>query len=455
MICVSLGSRNSAQALAGMEEARRAGADLVEIRGDFLDDPGELPEIAARKSLPVVVTVRPAWEGGRWAGTEEGRVRLLESACAAGADWVDVEFEAYKDFARGGTRLLLSYHDFSGVPADLERIAAKMRAMEPDLVKIAVTARGAADLARCVRLQKSMGVPSAVVAMGEAGEALRILYRRFGGSLTYASLCAGAETAPGQVPVSDLGGVDGSTEAYAVVGRPVAHSRSPALFNAAFRALGMNARYVKIPLEDAALLPELVSALELRGVSVTIPHKEKAAELLGFGEPGAVNTVVVRDGVLEGHNTDAPAAAEAVGPVAGKRVLVLGSGGAARAVAWGLAGAGARMAVSSRRGESLGREAVAWERRGDAGAEVVVNATSVGMNSDESPFPPEAWRPGMRAFDVVYTPRDTRFLREARAAGAETVDGVELFVRQAAMQFRLFTGREMPREVVEGFRRGL
>lgn len=440
MICVSLSARVPADALAGMEEAREAGADLVELRGDFLEEPADLPGLVARRTLPVLVAVRPAWEGGRWKGEEEERVRLLEAACAAGAEYVDVEFRAYKDFRRAGARLVLSYHDFEGIPASLDRTVAKMKALDPFLVKVAVTAGGAADLVRCVRLQKTIGVPSAVIAMGEAGQALRILYRRYGGFLTYACPRPGAETAPGQVPPSEIAGE--ADEVFAVVGNPVSHSRSPALFNAAFRALGRSAHYVRIPLEDPALLPEVVEALELRGVSVTIPHKEKVAEMVGSKEP--VNTVVVREGRLEGHNTDGPAAVEALGEVRGRRVLVLGSGGAARAIVGALERAGARVAIASRR-------AGTWERRGATDAEIVVNATSVGMGTDESPFPAEAWRPGMTAFDVVYTPRDTRFLRDARAAGARTVDGVEMFVRQAARQFALFTGAEMPADVIRRF----
>lgn len=457
MICVSLQPRTAAEALAGLAEAKASGAHLAEIRADSLDDPVELLEILPNKPLPVIATVRPHWEGGRWQGDEESRVRLLSAACLAGADYVDVEFKAYHDFARGNAKLILSYHDFAGVPAKLETIAGKMKGLEPFLVKVAVTARGTADLVRCVRLQKSIGVPSAVIAMGEFGEPLRRLYVRYGGFLTYAAPRSGLETAPGQVPVAELGGVDDATEVYAVVGDPVAHSRSPALFTAAFR--GRNAAYVRIRLDEAALFRELALEMELSGASVTIPHKETVPvderdEVAR--EVGAVNTVVARGGRLLGANTDAPAALEVLGDVRGKRALLLGAGGVARAVAWALRKGGATLAVANRtraRAEALGAEVVAWEDRARAGADVVVNATSVGMGTDESPFPADAWRAGMRAFDTVYTPRDTRFLRDARAAGAETADGVALFLAQAKRQFRLFTGADMPAEALRDFER--
>lgn len=452
MICASLAPRTREQALAEMDEARRAGADLAEIRGDALADPAELPEIVRRKSLPVVATFRPSPHL-----SEDDRFRMLEAACAAGADFVDVEHEAFREFPRGGAKLLLSFHDFDRTPPDLEEIAREMRRRSPFLLKIAVRANGAADLLRCVRLQKSMSVPSAVIAMGEYGEPSRILYRRLGGYLTYAALRAGAETAPGQPTVADLA-AGPFQEVYAVVGRPVAHSKSPDLFNAAFRAIGRNARYLRLLLDDPALFHDLAVQLGLDGASVTIPHKEaidvddrdEAAR-----EIGALNTVVVRDGRFMGYNTDAEAALDALGPVGGKRALVLGAGGAARAIVWGLRRGGASVVVANRTPEracALGCETLAWERRGDAGAEIVVNATSVGMGADESPFPVAGWRRGMLAFDVVYTPRDTRFLREARAAGARTVEGIEMFLRQADRQFRLFTGAPMPVEVVREFR---
>jgi 3-dehydroquinate dehydratase/shikimate dehydrogenase len=450
MICVSLAGPTVERCLEGMAEAKRLGADLVEIRGDLLDSPGDLLDLLPKKTLPVLVTVRPHWEGGRWTAPEEDRVRLLRAACSEGAEYVDVEFRAYKDFPRGGAKLVVSWHDSE--PGKMERVAEKMKGLDPFLLKIAVGARGTADLLRCVRLQKTIGVPSAVIAMGEFGEPLRILYRKYGGFLTYASPEPGSGTAPGQVPVAELtglyaaGGVDDETEVYAVVGNPVAHSRGPALFNPAFRAIGRNARYVRIPLDDASLLREVVEAMELRGVSVTIPHKE-AVEVderdEAAREIGAVNTVLVRDGRLVGYNTDGPAVLEAVGDVRGRRALVLGAGGAGRAVAWALRRGGAEVAVANRT-PGRGGATVPWAERGRVPADLVANATSVGMNSDESPFPGEAWKKGMRAFDAVYTPRETRFLREARAAGAETTDGEEMFRRQAALQFRLFTGRDLP-----------
>jgi 3-dehydroquinate dehydratase/shikimate dehydrogenase len=483
MICASLRAETAEEALAGMQDARRLGADLCELRADFLRRP-ELARILPARPLPVLVTVRPRWEGGRFEGSEEERFRLLEEACRLGADYVDVEFRALRDFPRGNARVIVSWHDYEKVPDDVEAIASRMRAAGAFAVKIAAAARGAADLARLARLQATLGSAGIVVAMGEFGEPLRILGARFGGPLTYASLRAGGETAPGQLPVEELvrtfqvRTIDARTEVYAVMGNPVAHSRSPVLFNDVFKRLGMNARYVRLKVDDAGTLRALVEALGLRGLSVTIPHKQGVVPSLDEADEivrgtGAANTITVRDGRLLGANTDVPAAMDALREAAvrkwshgvyGMRALVLGAGGVARALAWGLKREGARVWIANRtfeRGkalaEELGVEYVRWENLAEVRAQIVVNGTSVGMApaDGESPAAPSLFRKDMVALDTVYTPRRTKFLRDARAAGAEAVDGVAMFLRQADRQFRLWAGRPIPTEILKEYDRTL
>ena len=135
-----------------MGEARRAGADLCELRLDYAKSP-DVAALLAAKPLPVLATVRPKWEGGRFEGDEAMRLGILEDACMHGADYVDVEYRAYKDFNRRQAKLVLSYHDFEKTPDDLDRTVSRMKAMEPFLLKIACHARGTADLVRLVRIQ--------------------------------------------------------------------------------------------------------------------------------------------------------------------------------------------------------------------------------------------------------------------------------------------------------------
>jgi 3-dehydroquinate dehydratase/shikimate dehydrogenase len=479
MICAVVRSETNEDAIASLSEAKRLGADLCELRADYLKSP-DLAKILAAKPLPLLVTVRPTWEGGLYEGDEAVRLGMLEDACLHGADYVDVEYRAYKDFNRRGSKLVVSFHDFERTPEDLEATAKKMAALEPFLVKVACQPRGTADLVRLVTLQKRFPSPIAVVAMGEFGEALRVLYHRYGGWLTFVSIKAGLESAPGQVTLEEMvrlyqgKTIDDATEVYGVIGNPVAHSKSPTVFNDVFKHLGMNARYVKIKVDDPACLRELVDAMELRGLSVTLPHKQAVLASVDEADEissgiGAANTLLARDGRLLAANTDLPAAMEAVKDAAvkkwshgiyGMRALVLGAGGVSRAIAWGLKREAARVLLANRtfeRGkalaEELGVDVVRWENLADARAQIVVNGTSVGMTpqSEESPVEPSFFRKDMVALDTVYTPRNTKFLRDARAAGALGVDGVDMFLRQANLQFRIWKGRPIPTEILKEF----
>jgi 3-dehydroquinate dehydratase/shikimate dehydrogenase len=483
MICAVVREETTERALAGLAEARRQGADLAELRLDYLKEI-ELPKLLGAKPLPVLVTLRPAWEGGLWEGDEERRLAVLEDACRLGADWVDVEHRAKRAIAVGGSKLVLSYHDFGKTPEDLDGVAAEMLARGPAIVKIACAARGAADLVRLARLQRAARRPTAIIAMGEHGEPLRILYAKYGGALTYAALRPGAESAPGQATLEDLvrfyraATVTAATSAYAVIGDPVAHSKSPLLFNAAFKHLGMDARYVRIRVDDASRLRELVEALDLKGLSVTIPHKSAALAAADEADEtaagiGAANTLSVRDGRLLAANTDLPAAMEALKDAAlkkwshgiyGMRALVLGAGGVSRAIAWGLKREAARVTIANRtfeRGkalaEELGVDCARWHDLLGARPQIVVNGTSVGMapDVDASPVDPALFGKDMVAMDTVYTPRRTRFLRDAEARGAATIEGVEMFLRQANAQFRIWTGRAIPTELYKEFQRTL
>ena len=477
MIAASIRGPTAADAAVQLESARRAGADLAEIRLDLFERP-DLGALLERKILPLIVTVRPAWEGGGWTGNEDDRIAILREAARGGADWIDLEFRAYKDFDRAAAKLVLSYHDSAKTPPDLEATLRKMASLEPDLLKAAVTARGTADVLAAVRAQGNLERPGAVIPMGDWGEAARILYMRLGGWITYAATEGGRETAPGQLTVAELAhdyrvkAIDDDTQVYAVFGDPVGHSQSPRLFNRVFQVLGLNARYAKVRLDSAALLRETMSTLGLRGGSVTIPHKVAALEFVDAPDErvkaiGAVNTVVDRDGKLHGHNTDVLGAVEAIQAAAmrkwkhgayGMRALVIGAGGVARAVAWGLKAEGARVTIANRTferaralGQELGCDYLPLDRVIEARAQIVANATSAGMGGTPSPFPKGLWKPDMVAFDVVYTPRRTPFLGEARAAGAEVADGVEMFLKQAVHQLKHYVGQGIPTEVIKEF----
>ncbi len=255
--------------------------------------------------------------------------------------------------------------------------------------------------------------------------------------------------------------INGATELYGIIGNPVSHSLSPAMHNAAFAELGLNKVYVPFTVEDVnAALPGL-AALGVRGVSVTIPHKQTIIPLIDDLDPvaariGAVNTLVIDNGRIAGSNTDwlgANTALSRLTELTDCRVLLLGAGGAARAVGFGLKEAGADLTLASRT-PAAGRELSAaldcpWLPLSEAAefkGTVLINATSVGMRplDEDTPLPAA----GLSAFDIVmdivYSPLETRLLREAAQAGCRTINGLSMLLFQGAAQFELWTGEQAP-----------
>ncbi len=259
--------------------------------------------------------------------------------------------------------------------------------------------------------------------------------------------------------------IDGATQVYALLGRPVAHSLSPAMHNAAFRELGLNAVYVAFEVSDLARAVAGLRGLQIPGVSVTIPLKEEIIPLLDELDPraariGAVNTVVNRGGQLIGHNTDwlgALMALEEQTQITGKRFLILGAGGAARAIAFAVLEKGGQVAITDvDHGKSLalsrqlGAAAVAPGQLGEYPAAVLINATPVGMEpkSDDIPLDPNLLAHYRVVMDIVYKPLDTRLLQEARTRGCQVIDGLRMLIHQGAAQFELWTGRPAPLDIM-------
>jgi shikimate dehydrogenase len=272
--------------------------------------------------------------------------------------------------------------------------------------------------------------------------------------------------------------VDATTTVCCIIGEPVEHSLSPAMHNAAYAALGLNWVYVAFPVKTLPSAVAGVRALGIRGVSVTIPHKVAVVPLLDKLDPvaewiGSVNTIVNDDGKLTGMNTDGAGAMKALVDAGvelkGKRLLVLGSGGAARAVAVTLA-ARARIKAIDLLGviedelKALHSDIRArtgtpaeWAILGPDSlknamlrAEVVIHCTPVGMHpkEGETVVPAELWRPELAVMDIVYNPRETRLIQEARSAGCKIIYGFEMLLDQGILQFEAWTGQKAPEDVM-------
>jgi len=259
--------------------------------------------------------------------------------------------------------------------------------------------------------------------------------------------------------------INGLTKIYGILGRPVAHTLSPQVHNAAFRELELNAVYVAFPVTDLARAVAGLRGLAIHGVSVTIPFKEEIIPLIDELDPqaariGAVNTVVNRDGRLIGYNTDWLGALRALQVrtmLTGEHVLILGAGGAARAITFGVLQEGGRVSLTDLdppRAAALARElkaeAIPLSRLNQCPATILVNATPVGMEPrvEEIPISPEFLGRFRLVMDVVYRPLETVLLREAKARGAATIDGLQMLIHQATAQFELWTGMTAPLETM-------
>jgi 3-dehydroquinate dehydratase/shikimate dehydrogenase len=480
-----------------IDAAANAGADMIELRLDFLSDwnPDAIATLMKKASTfegKVVVTCRHASEGGHWDGDEDARVSLLEHAGLGGADYTDFEFEAWRASANvrqkielGSRRqLILSKHDFDKTPEDLSRMLDTISAESCQVVKLASKAETIVDSVRMLDALRASGAkrPTIALTMGETGVVSRVLAKKFGGLLTFASLETGKESAPGQVTLANMrslyrwDAIRPDSEVYGVIGCPVAHSMSPAIHNAAFDAIDYNAVYLPLRVEpDYESFVAFVDScrerawLDLRGCSVTIPHKENLLRYVdangGEIEPlarriGVANTLCIDgDGAVSAYNTDYRGAMDALmhglktDSLADANVAILGAGGVSRAIVAGLRDAGARVVIYNRTGskaEALADEfdaqARPWDERNSADADIIINCTSIGMwpHVDDTPLPEARLSANQAVFDTIYNPIETRLMRQAADAGGATIDGVSMFVNQAVAQFERWTGHTAP-----------
>ena len=458
-LCVTVTGRTMAELRRRRDEV--TDADLVELRVDTVADPSAAGALEGRR-LPVIFTCRARWEGGAFRGADEERHRLLRDAQALGADYIDVEWKsAFADLLtmRDGRGVVMSMHDFSGVPRDLAERTRAMRATGAEVVKVAVMAERLTDCAALLPLARQTTAPTVLIAMGDAGLASRVLAAKFNSPWTY----AGDGAAPGQLPPTRVQRefafrrVTPTTALYGVVGRPVMHSLSPAMHNAAFTAAGIDAVYLPFAATDYDDFLAFADAMGIAGASVTAPFKldalARAVECDAVSRRiGAANTLRRHDGLWAARNTDvagflAPIHARGLDLTA-KRATLLGAGGAARAVGDALVASGARVAVAARRRDraaavaaAIGAEVAAWPPR-HGSWDVLVNTTPAGTAPaiDDTPLPDGPFD-GSLVYDLVYSPPETRLLRDARRAGCATIGGLEMLVAQAEHQFTWWTGQ--------------
>ena len=489
MICVSIGRGRHQQMIAEQAKLVQDGVSLVELRLDYIRREVNMGRVLGDRLCPVIVTCRADRDGGQWKLPEEDRITLLRTAIAEGVAYVDLESDIAARVPRYGvTKRIVSHHDFTETPEDLGSLHQALCQLDPDIVKIATQANNPHDNFRMLKLVAEADVPTIGFCMGDMGVPSRILGGKYGAPFSYATFSRDRTLAPGQLSYRQMRDdyhydeIDQDTEIYGVIGDPIGQSLSPIIHNAAFRHLGLNKTYLpfRVPAHHLGQFLEDCEEFGFKGISVTIPHKEAIVDFCQRVDGatrgiGAANTVVFDGDEKYGYNTDYRGSMGPIDamlgtatrktPLAGHTTLVLGAGGAARAVVFGLLRRGADVAITSRnpdRAEQLANEfkcrSVAWNHRHAVKADVIVNATPVGMhpNVDETPFEAHYLRPNAIVFDTVYNPEQTLLLKEARQRRCQVISGVDMFIGQAAAQFQRFTGADPPVELMrEAFKRSI
>ncbi len=482
-ICIALGLPDVRQLLEHARGEADAGESFLEFRLDYLDRPERGAEairdfLAQHPECIILATCRRHQNYGKFNGSIEEQIRILDLAIQHGARAVDVEIESAEaageklSVLRGRAQLIISYHNYEATP-QLDVVLNRMTRIPADAYKVVSTARKPSDFGRVLALARSHPrTPLIVLAMGELGFPCRVLSPAFGGLYTYAAPSSAEGTAAGQVSARLLRHLyrveklSRDTRIYGVIADPVRHSVSPVVHNRAFQSRRLDAVYLPFLVSPVHLRDffTLAERLPVSGFSVTIPHKQKIIRDLDFVDPlarriGAVNTVWRKGGKWRGTNTDAPGVTDPLARrlrVRNSSVLIVGNGGAARGAACALADAGARVSLVGRNPDRVralakicGAEPLLREQMGTRHFDAVVHATPLGMFPHVNECFFNGSIPGDIVFDMVYNPLETELLRRAREQGKEVIPGLDMFIEQAIRQFELWTGESAPRPLME------
>ncbi|HSR54023.1 MAG TPA: type I 3-dehydroquinate dehydratase [Acidobacteriota bacterium] len=468
-ICLTLAcpDRNSLQQAI---QAHSGSIAWIEVRLDALDKP-RLPSLPRPTSTRFVATCRPSRQGGGWTGSERERLELLQEAARAGFAWIDLEHDVERGLdLPSQVSVLRSLHDFQGMPDSLDSAYHKLR-QRGDGAKLAVTVKGTAQLVKLLDFMAQLAPQESrvVLGMGEYGQPSRLLGAFLGNLWTYVAEDQENLAAPGQFGLGQarLYRLESWSEAppfYGVLGRPVAQSLSPLLHNRLMAHHGVPGIYLPLLVDDLAAWMGWLqrTPLQFRGLSVTLPYKQKIIPFLSENDSpiDSVNTLRRLAGpTWRGINTDYQGFLSPLlkrRRLAGETAVVLGNGGVARTVVKALLDQRMQVTVVGRNqqrvqtlAQDLGCRHATFQDL-PIEAQVCVNTTPVGQHPDEdaSPLPAQHVRFEV-VYDLIYNPRHTKLLNEAQSRGAEVISGLEMFVEQAALQFRFWTGIDPDRRFME------
>jgi 3-dehydroquinate dehydratase/shikimate dehydrogenase len=471
----------------------RSYADLAELRVDCLDTGERLyvrqfPELAG---IPVILTVRRTVDGGHFTGGEGARLKLLANGLAyANADsrfnfaYVDIEDDfnvpSLEEAARTfGTRIIRSCHDLTGSISDISAKMKSMRHTGDEIVKVAVSVKSTRDVLNVFRASNSLvNQDKILICMGHYGIYSRILAERFGSFLTYTSALSESVVpgAPGQMDVRELSElyrfhkITKKTKIYGITGYPLKSSISPWFFNTIFNLEEMDCVYAPFPTTDIGDFIELANEMNIQGASITVPYKETVLPYLAEKSEivqsiGACNTMYRKDGLWFGRNTDYAGFSTSLLNFLGRKnlkwqkITIIGAGGVSRSVAAEVFKMGGKVLILNRTAHKArdlaGRYNFRWGGLDEQGIalmskynDIIIQTTSVGMAGHDDSDPLELYNfTGKEAvMDLIYTPAQTPFLKRAASAGCRTINGYDMVIRQACLQYAFFFGQEIPQK---------
>ncbi len=476
MICYTLSEHTLSGCLKQVEQ-NRAYIDICELRLDLLDEEEQssaylFPSLV---DIPVILTLRRVQDGGKCNLSEKARRTLLLEVLKGDFAYIDIEEDIKKNevesYAREkGVKIIRSLHDFNGKPDQIYSCINRL-AERGDIAKIAVTPHSIADVLTIFRVSEELSnVPKIVIGMGEWGICTRILYKKLGSILTFAS---DSEIAPGQISAKKLktlyrsDKLDMNTAVYGIIGNPVMHTSSPLIHNPGFAAINYNAVYVPFLVDNVRSFFSLAEYLKLRGFSVTIPFKVDVLSYLGnitreVKQIGSCNTVVRLPNMWKGINTDYYGFLSPIekdiddGKI--KNALVIGAGGASQAIVWGLRNRGINIVILNRtlsHAERLAKlnrcqfDTLDNARKYEGKVDLVVQTTSVGLYPDFDANPIDGFEfTGKEVvYDIIYKPKLTKLLKVAEEKGCKLHFGAEMLIEQGKLQFEAFTGYHYPRSI--------
>lgn len=442
--------------------------DLIETRLDFLDQP-QLPCLPVAPRSKYIATCRPRREGGMYGGEELKRFDLLRRASEQGFDWVDLEHDAVLPGSLAtGARVIRSRHVFGSFPPDLDSELPSVAA--GDMQKLAVRVHDTSELVQLLNWEASsqrLGGRHVVIGMDEPGQPSRYLAPFLGSEWTYVCEKASTPSAPGQFSLREgrrLGRASADAPLYGVIGRPVCHSLSPALFNGLFRHDRLPGSYIRLPLDTLDPWFDYVrtSSLKFKGFSVTLPFKTDVVRFCRSHDSpvSAVNTLSPSGGQWKGSNTDYPAFLSPLAsriPLQGSTAVVLGNGGVAHTAVRALLEQGVQVTIAGRNESKVALFArefgCPWilSQALRSHADLLVNTTPVGQYPDVDVSPLSKSQLNFEVvYDLIYAPEQTRLLQQAQRRGCQIITGMEMFVEQAALQFQSWTGVDPDRTVMKG-----